>query len=280
MQRVYDFYKQVLGRDSYDNRGSRIVNIVNPLHIKTETGHALVVEEPNASAFHYPMPYMIYGRGDMSEGSDEQTELTTMAHEFTHHVTSRTAVLGGFNEPGALNEAISDIFGVAVFDHVLNTDGKLPLDYLYAIGQDSERTEPSGNTRSLKNPWVNKIPKAIEGRYWINPEAVSDRGGIHSNCGPLGFWFYLLSEGYQPARDTLDYTVVDPDFITSVQTDGWQGRPMAGKASAARKPSNSSIACWSTTSTREPTTVPSITSRRPLPSTWAGAMTARHTRRL
>lgn len=223
MQRVYDFYKQVLGRDSYDNRGSRIVNIVNPLHIKTETGLTLVVEEPNASAFHYPMPYMIYGRGDMSEGSDEQTELTTMAHEFTHQVTRRTAVLGGFNEPGALNEAISDIFGVAVFDHVLNTDGQMPLDYLYAIGQDSERTTNSGNTRSLKNPWVNKIPKAIEGRYWINPEAVSDRGGIHSNCGPLGFWFYLLSEGYQPERDTLDYTVVDPEFITSVQADGWQG---------------------------------------------------------
>ena len=223
MQRVYDFYKQVLGRDSYDNRGSRIVNIVNPLHVSSETNPILRTQEPNATASSFPMPHMVYGRGDMSEHSDEQTELTTMAHEFTHLVTMQTAVLGYSGEPGALNEAFSDIFGVAVFNHVLNTDGQLPLDYLYAIGQDSERTAESGNTRSLKNPWVNKDPKAIEGEYWRNPEFAPDDGGIHSNCCPLGFWFYLLSEGYQPSRDSLDYTVVDPEFITSVQADGWQG---------------------------------------------------------
>ncbi len=224
MQRVYDFYKSVLNRDSYDNCGSHIINVVNPRHVDGSINSMISMKESNAYASSYSLPRLVYGRGCLKEKSDEQVELSTMGHEYTHLVTRKTADLESTGEAGGLNEAISDIFGAAIVDAVLNADGSRSLDYVYAIGQDSERQQPGACLRSMKNPWIKQDPKAVEGKFWGNPaDLSSDQGGIHSNCCVLDFWFYLLSEGFHPDRDTLDASVVDPDFIASVKTSGWKG---------------------------------------------------------
>ena len=224
MQHVYDFYKNVLGRNSYDNCGSSIINVVNPRHVGDADNVLVNMEEPNAYATHFSMPRMVYGRGSLAHQSDEQVELSTMGHEFTHLMTWKTADLDTSGEPGSLNEGFSDIFGAAIVNKVLNADGKLSLDYVYAIGQDCESKQKGGCMRLMKNPWVKENPKALEGKYWIDPlDQENDYGGIHINCNVLTFWFYLLSEGFQPGRDALDDTVVDPEFVASANSTGWKG---------------------------------------------------------
>ena len=224
MQRIYDYFKTVLQRDSYDGQGGMIVNVYNPRHVNQLVNLIISMPEPNAFANYLSLPRMVYGRGDTHVQSDEQVELSTMGHEFTHLLTWQTANLEGTGEPGGLNEAFSDIFGAAIYHHVLNTTGQVSLDKIYALGQDSERLTEGGCARSLKNPWLKKLPKALQGKHWVDPtDMETDNGGIHMNCTVLGYWFYLLSEGFQPGRDTLDDTVVDPDFLSSVSSTGWQG---------------------------------------------------------
>lgn len=223
MQRVYDFYKDVLGRDSYDNAGSMIINVINPSH-DDYLNPIISVEEPNAIAAVNNQPRMIYGRGALNQYYDEMVDLSVMGHEFTHLVTWKTANLQIVDEPGAVNEALSDILSVACINHTLNSDGKLSLDDLYTVGRNCGNPNDNGCMRSLKNPWIKQDPKALEGKYWqFSPSIFSDKEVTHTNSNVLGFWFYLLCEGFQPGRDELDDTVVDPEFIQSANTTGWKG---------------------------------------------------------
>jgi PKD repeat protein len=53
--------------------------------------------------------------------------------------------------------------------------------------------------RSLINPKAYSCPNTYKGQYW---ESGSwDNGGVHTNCGPLAYWFYLLSEGGSGVND-------------------------------------------------------------------------------
>jgi hypothetical protein len=87
-----------------------------------------------------------------------------------------------------LNESISDIFGMAIYNWALN---KQKLEWLLAKGiyiSDSNKA-----IRSMSNPNIYQNPKYYKGRYWISNN--SDNGGVHTNSGVLNYWFYLLSEG-------------------------------------------------------------------------------------
>ncbi len=55
---------------------------------------------------------MIYGDGDGSFFSPLSGSLDVTAHEMTHGVTQETANLIYENQPGALNESFSDVFGI------------------------------------------------------------------------------------------------------------------------------------------------------------------------
>jgi bacillolysin len=108
IRQTASFYKNFLGRDSYDARGARLVSTV---HSTFSAGTSC--SPNNAAWLGHPYNQMAYGDGDGQLFLNLTRAVDITGHELTHAVTGATSKLVYQDEPGALNEAISDIFGVA-----------------------------------------------------------------------------------------------------------------------------------------------------------------------
>lgn len=115
--------------------------------------------------------------------------IDVVGHEYTHGLTRRTSNLIYQDEPGALNESFSDIFGTAIeFYTGINPD--------YLIGEDFITPGISDGValRYMQNP-------PADGRsvdYYPNRVYIGtgiDFGGVHFNSGIQNKAFYLLAEG-------------------------------------------------------------------------------------
>ena len=117
---VYWFYNKMWGRDSYDDKGSKLMSSI---HATFDTGMGCSGE--NAAWIPDPFNQMVYGDGgafgltlkDLTLGFD------VAAHEMTHAVTAATSNLEYLDESGALNEAMSDIMGAAAESWVASGGG-------------------------------------------------------------------------------------------------------------------------------------------------------------
>ncbi|TXS43548.1 peptidase M4 family protein [Streptomyces sp. or43] len=98
--KVYEYYKDRIGRDGVDGKGGTIYSVVN-----VSSGG-----KDYANAF-WDGSKMVYGHMD---GVPLSVGLDVVGHEMTHGVTEHSAGLVYLNQSGALNEAISDYFGNAM----------------------------------------------------------------------------------------------------------------------------------------------------------------------
>lgn len=176
-EQVYDYYHHVHKRNSFDNKGSVLKSWVH-------------YGENFNNAF-WNGTWMTYGDGDGSRFT-ALTSLDIIAHEITHAITDYSAGLVYYNEPGALNESFSDIFGV--------------LLSFYAEGEEcanwviGEAITPNGQgIRDLKNPNKFQHPDTYQGDYWY--DGNGDNGGVHINSGVHNHWFYLLAKGGSGVND-------------------------------------------------------------------------------
>lgn len=114
MEQTYDFYSNVLDRNSFDGLGSPIYQFVNVSDTIIEEGNnAFASYVSGESAF------MVYGMGDGIR-RNPWVDLTITAHEYSHLVTDFNSS-GGLkyeNESGALNEGFSDLFAMCVENYV------------------------------------------------------------------------------------------------------------------------------------------------------------------
>jgi bacillolysin len=94
---VWDYFKQIHNRDSFDNAGMAMKNRV---HYSKNWA--------NAS---WDGTYMNYGDGDGKQLKNLTGGFDVIAHELTHGVTQKTSKLAYTNQPGGLNEGMSDILG-------------------------------------------------------------------------------------------------------------------------------------------------------------------------
>lgn len=199
MEKIYDYYKNVHGRNSYDGNESNIYNIYNPVALDRQ-GAAF-----NAAAIGNGM--MIYGRGGTYRGKLYKPLVCfdVAAHEFTHLVTGANG-RGGLqyrNESGALNESFSDIFG-ATIDFYTRGDSAN-----WIMGE--EIFNDGSFIRSLSDPKSptdenDKCPNTYKGQYWYYGSL--DHGGVHINSTVQSYWFYLLSHGGSGTNDKgYSYTV-------------------------------------------------------------------------
>jgi bacillolysin len=168
---TYDYYKEHFNRNSYDNQGARLVSSV---HYSNGYNNAFW----NGSQ-------MVYGDGDGSTFVPLSGGIDVVAHELTHAVTDFSSDLVYENESGALNEAISDIFGTLVeYENESNPD--------FEIGEDIYTPGISGDAlRSMSNPEKYGDPDHYSKRYI----GTGDNGGVHTNSGIINKQAYLLSEG-------------------------------------------------------------------------------------
>ncbi|MGG1396731.1 M4 family metallopeptidase [Bacillus salipaludis] len=151
---VYDYYKNNFNRNSFDNNGATIRSSV---HYSKNYNNAFW----NGSQ-------MVYGDGDGTTFTSLSGSLDVVGHELTHAVTERTAGLEYQYQSGALNESISDTFGVFMDRG----------DYL--IGEDVYTPQKAGDAlRSLSNPTLYGQPDNMSG--YVN--TTSDNGGVHTNSG-------------------------------------------------------------------------------------------------
>lgn len=187
MEKVYDFYLNQLGRNSFDNLGGIIKNYV---HNDIAWNNA----NWNGTA-------MSYGDGD-NEILLPLVSIDVAGHEFTHAVVDYNGS-GGLNyqnESGALNESFADIFGTAIEFYGSNNPN-------WTVGENVVLLSPY-YMRSMSNP--NSAPiafgqqpdtyESVNG-YWHNISDPSDHGGVHTNSGVQNYWFYLLSQGGAGVND-------------------------------------------------------------------------------
>lgn len=146
----------------------------------------------NDNAFWDPT-YKRMTYGDGQSLFDALTSVDVIGHEIGHGVCSSTANLVYQNEPGAINEGLSDIWG-SMIEYFAE-----PTKQTYNIGEDIMLG--GGSLRSMSNPnsSLNSQPDTYNGTYWYSGSA--DHGGVHTNSGVINYWFYLLAEGGSDTND-------------------------------------------------------------------------------
>ncbi|MGM7700299.1 M4 family metallopeptidase [Pseudalkalibacillus sp. Hm43] len=168
---TYDYYLGEFGRNSYDGNGATIQSSV---HYSSNYNNAFW----NGSQ-------MVYGDGDGTTFQALSGGIDVVAHELTHAVTDYSSDLVYENESGALNEALSDIFGTLVeYYHGTNPDFEVGED-IYTPGT------PGDALRSMSDPTKYGDPDHYSNRY----TGTGDNGGVHTNSGIINKAAYLLSEG-------------------------------------------------------------------------------------
>ncbi len=212
----YDYLATQLGWAGIDGRDGDITAFVHPVNPARVVASAeqcfenatnvfeeciqyvlLLTMVDNASYF-FPFPgadstgFLVFG--EPFEFPAPLTALDIVAHEMAHGVTHFTARLGDTpppNEPGAIDEAFSDILGTATEFYVQEPgDGPLRADYL--IGEDTGLALRSlRDPRELQNPITGPYPDHYDNRYL----GSLDQGGVHINATILGHAYFLAVEG-------------------------------------------------------------------------------------
>ncbi len=180
--KTYDFYDRILNRKSIDGRGLRLDLTV---HYGVRYANAL-----------WNGRQIICGDGDSKYFERFTKSLDVIAHELTHGVTQYTAALEYEDEPGALNEHFSDVFGVLTRQYATKQTAAR-ADWLIGAGLFTNKVR--GNAvRSMKapgtaydDPILGKDPQPGHMRDYV--ETRFDNGGVHINSGIPNRAFYELA---------------------------------------------------------------------------------------
>ena len=190
---TYDFYSEVFKRNSIDDRGLRLDSTV---HYGVKYDNAF-----------WNGQQMIYGDGDGELFNRFTISLDVIGHELTHGVTQYEASLEYHDEPGALNESMSDVFGSMVKQYAKKQTVK-DADWLIGAGLLAEGVKGVA-LRSMKAPGTayddpklgkDPQPDSMKG-YVKGPE---DNGGVHVNSGIPNRAFYLAAMALSPDGHAWD----------------------------------------------------------------------------
>jgi Zn-dependent metalloprotease len=193
--RTFDYYLNVHGRNGINGSGGPYTTAAGANSSITLITSRVHFGKKYNNAFWYNNQ-MTYGDGD---GSNFSPLVTTdiCGHEMTHGVTENTANLNYSNEPGALNESMSDVFGALV---ELYADGGVVSADTWKIGEDAYTPNIAGDAlRYMNNPHLasnagytaNDDPDHYSERY----TGTGDSGGVHINSGIGNHAFYLVAAG-------------------------------------------------------------------------------------
>lgn len=186
---TYDYYWSRHGRDSLNNAGMTLISSVH--YVDPWSG-------PN-NAF-WTGSQMAYGDGDGVNYGPFGNGLDVVAHELTHGVTQFTTGLVYQDEPGALNEALSDIFGAATEAWARGLSANT-----WRLGEDVYTPGVPGDAfRYMNNPTQDGDSRDYYPTRYIGPD---DWGGVHWNSGIANLAFYLLVQGGQHPRGVTSYSV-------------------------------------------------------------------------
>jgi Zn-dependent metalloprotease len=177
-----DFYKDIFDRDSIDGSGMPVNSTV---HYGKNFDNALW----NGSQ-------MVYGDGDGKLFKGFTPAIDVIGHELTHGVTQFTAMLEYSGQSGALNEHISDAFGIMVKQYALGLTARqsnwLIGEGLFAPGVKGKalRSMAAPGT-AYDDPRLGHDPQPARMHDYVVTE--DDGGGVHINSGIPNHAFYLAA---------------------------------------------------------------------------------------
>jgi Zn-dependent metalloprotease len=179
---VWDFFRRVFDRESIDGRGMAIRSTV---HYGKDFDNAM-----------WDGRQMIYGDGDGVFFNRFTVALDVMCHEMCHGVTQSESKLDYRGEPGALNEHVSDVFGIMCKQYNLNQRAE-ESDWILGAGLFTDRVNGQG-IRSMKapgsaydDPVLGRDPQPAHMRHYVVTD--EDNGGVHVNSGIPNHAFYRAS---------------------------------------------------------------------------------------
>jgi Zn-dependent metalloprotease len=177
--KTYDFYSEVFSRNSIDNRGLRIDSTI---HYGRHFENAF-----------WNGAQMVYGDGDGKYFNRFTAALDVIGHELAHGVTQYTANLGYTGETGALNEHVSDAFGIMVKQWSLGQQARR-ADWIIGEGLFGPMVNGKG-LRSMAapgtaydDPVLGRDPQPAHLRDYV--VTTDDNGGVHINSGIPNHAFY------------------------------------------------------------------------------------------
>jgi thermolysin len=189
---VYDYYFKRHGRHGLDDHNLEIDGIVHPLDRSQANRQPTdIVNTFINNAFFCCDGLMLYGDGDGRNYTYFAGALDVVGHEMSHGVTQYSANLTYQDEPGALNEAFSDIMGASI-EYFYQPRGVGPNKADWLIAEDITLSFP-GYIRSLNNPNAIGDPDHYSLRRFIGTD--TDNGGVHFNMTIATNAFYLAVEG-------------------------------------------------------------------------------------
>jgi len=187
LSRTYDYYLSQHQRNSLDDKGGSLLGLVR-------------YGQDYKNAFYSDsLGFMAFGDAEAYAGA-----LDVVGHELTHGVTAKTAGLIYKDQSGALNEAISDIFGQSVE----NFSG-VPKNW--TLGESL-----GAPLRDMQNPSSLKIggseyayPSKMSEFYGPGSALLDmlqngDNGGVHVNSSIINHAFYYLAAGLAGAVGNKD----------------------------------------------------------------------------
>ncbi|WP_327167155.1 M4 family metallopeptidase [Streptomyces subrutilus] len=210
---VYDFYRDRLGRNGLDGKGSPIISVANASDDGTPMNNAL-----------WDGQKMIYGVGGGNH-RPFSVPLDIAGHEMTHGVIHNTADLVGTGQPGSMNEALADYFGNAIEVTALGTAMNDPKAALL------------GETLCLTGTPEACAQRRLDDRRttlndYLGAGNDVDSGGVHPNSTIFGGALWDIRRTLDPlVADRLIYRALT-DYLTPLDefVDGRNAVLAAGKA--------------------------------------------------
>jgi Zn-dependent metalloprotease len=185
---TYDFYSNIFGRNSIDDNGLLLSSSVH-------------YQKGYDNAF-WDGTQMVYGDGDEDLPPEQRLfnrftiSLDVIGHELTHGVTQNEANLAYWDQSGALNESMSDVFGSLVKQYLRNQTAA-EADWIIGEGLFTANVNGVG-IRSMKapgtaydDPLLGKDPQPGHMKDYVN--TIEDNGGVHINSGIPNHAFYVAS---------------------------------------------------------------------------------------
>ena len=169
---VLDLFQSQFGRRSIDGRGGAVSITV---HYGRDYDNAF-----------WDGTQLVFGDGDGQIFERFTKPMEVMAHEFTHGVTQFTIGLAYQDQPGALNESISDVFASMAKQRILGQTAA-EADWLIAEGLFKPEIDARA-LRSMKEPGTAyddpQIGKDLQvGSMADYVHTYEDSGGVHINSG-------------------------------------------------------------------------------------------------
>jgi Zn-dependent metalloprotease len=175
-------YRDAFARSSYDAKGAEVV--------------LTVLYERNYDNAFWNGTQLVFGDGDGQVFGSFTRPVDVLGHEFTHAVTQFTAGLTYQDQSGALNESVSDCFGMCVKQRVLGQTADT-ADWLVGEGIFL----PGINARALRDmahpgtayddPTLGKDPQVGDFKDYV--DTTDDNGGVHTNSGMPNRAFHLAA---------------------------------------------------------------------------------------